>query len=134
MKKTWAEKFEYPTKPTVQVVDKAMLGITPGQKMLISTPREIAEAVKQVKKGSTLTVAELRTQLAQAHQADVTCPLTTGIFLRIGSELALEQLAAGESITKVMPFWRVVDEKSPLAKKLTCGPQFIADQRAAESA
>ena len=134
MKKTWAEKFEYPTQPTVQVVDKAMLGITPGQKMHISTPREIAEAVKQVKKGSTLTVAELRTQLAQAHQADVTCPLTTGIFLRIGSELALEQLAAGESITKVMPFWRVVDEKSPLAKKLTCGPQFIADQRAAESA
>ena len=57
--------------------------------------------------------------------------ITTGIFLRMAAEYALQEMSQGKD--EVMPFWRVVDPKSPLAKKLPCGPEFIVSQRAAES-
>ena len=34
---------------------------------------------------------------------------------------------------KPTPFWRVVDPKSNLAKKLGCGSKFIRDMRALEA-
>ena len=67
-----------------------------------------------------------------AHHADFTCPLTAGIFLRIAAELAWEQHQAGKSLTAITPFWRIVDAKSPAAKKLACGVDFIVKQRRRE--
>jgi hypothetical protein len=34
---------------------------------------------------------------------------------------------------QITPFWRVIEPKSALAKKLTCGPEFIEEMRAAEA-
>jgi hypothetical protein len=76
--------------------------------------------------------ARWREDLAIAHRADFTCPLTAGIFLRIAAELAWEQHQHGKPLAKITPFWRVVDLKSPLAKKLACGVAFIAKQRQRE--
>ena len=60
------------------------------------------------------------------------CPLTSGIFLRIVSEAALDEMRSGKSIEAITPFWRLVSPKAPLSKKLSCGPEFVAERRKAE--
>jgi hypothetical protein len=32
----------------------------------------------------------------------------------------------------VTPFWRVIDERSPIAKKLSCGVDMVREQRERE--
>lgn len=133
-KKTWREKYASRTGSTVQILASNFAGMKPGQLMLISAPAEIERHVRQIPSGQVMKLQDLRTQLAQEQFAEVTCPTTTSIFLRIVSEIALEDLAEGKSLSEVTPFWRVVDPKGPLAKKLSCGPEWIAAQRTAESA
>jgi len=130
--KTWKEKLEGTPAPSVQVTDKAMFGIPAGVKMLISSPMEIRDVISSIPKGSSMTVAELREHLAKKHRAKVTCPLTTGIFLRIVSEAALDEMDEGKAVTKITPFWRVVGPKDKVAKKIRCGPDFIAELRTTE--
>jgi hypothetical protein len=100
--------------------------------MLIATPKIIDDYLRQIPKGKSVSLLTLRKDLANEYQADNTCPLTTGIFLRIVSEAAHEQLEKGAATGKVAPFWRVVDERSPLNKKLTFGPIFVKKQRERE--
>lgn len=130
-KTTWAEKFLQPREAFVEVVQKSTPAMKAGQKMLIPTPVEIDQVVRTIPEGQVMVMADLRDRLAQNHEADVTCPLTTGIFLRMAAEYALQEMSQGKE--DVMPFWRVVDPKSPLAKKLPCGPELIVSRRAAES-
>lgn len=111
-----------------------MLGVPAGAKLLISTPTEIDAYVRAIPSGETRDVHALRADLAKRHKADTTCPMTTGIFARIMAETALEQIAAGAKETDVAPFWRLIDPKSPLAAKLTCGPDYIVHRRALEQA
>ncbi len=132
MAKTWTEKFHNGDVAKVCVMDRPRLGFPAGAKMLIPTPADVLEVVNQIPSGSVTTPVELRKTLALNADADVTCPLVTGIFLRIIAEIALEELGAGK--TEVAPFWRVIDPKSPLAKKLTCGPEFLIQRRATEHA
>ena len=63
------------------------------------------------------------------YKADKTCPVTTGIFLRIVSEASYMELKQGKVIDEVTPFWRIVNPKSKLANKLECGIEFIEKQR-----
>jgi hypothetical protein len=74
----------------------------------------------------------MRKDLAIEYGAEYTCPVTSGIFLRIVSEAAHEQIEKGAPIGKVTPFWRVVDEKSALNKKLSFGSEFVSKQRKKE--
>lgn len=76
----------------------------------------------------------LRLALAKDRGAEATCPLTTSIFLRIAAEAAWDEMEAGAALANITPFWRVVDPKSDLAKKLRCGPDWIAHQREMEAA
>lgn len=133
-KKTWRQKYETSAEPHIDTMSKSMWGVSAGAKLLISTPKELEAEVRKIAPGNTRRPEEIRADLADRHGADATCPLTTGIFLRIIAEVALEDLAAGAPLEDVAPFWRVVDPKSPLAKKLSCGPEFIQNRRLAESA
>jgi hypothetical protein len=132
--KTWQQKMQNGKKPEVKRLDKSFADLKEGSDMLISTPVEIAQHLRRIPKGKTKTVLQLRQELAKKHKADGTCPLTTGIFLRIASEAALEQIGAGAAPDDVTPFWRVVEPGSKLAKKLSCGDDFIESMRAAEIA
>lgn len=131
-KKTWREKFHSQSAPHVEVLEKPFGGLQPGAKLLISTPAEIDGYVRTIPVGESRSIPHIRAELARAHAAEGTCPLTTSIFLRIGSEVALEELAQGTDLAQVMPFWRVVDPSSPLAQKLSCGPDWIRSQRERE--
>lgn len=103
-----------------------------GSKMYISNPKIIEAYIRNIPKGSSVDLKTLRNDLAIEHMADVTCPVTTGIFLRIVAEAASEQFEQGKSIGRITPFWRVIDEKMPLAKKLTFGTKLIREQRKKE--
>lgn len=117
---TWSEKFGTRKTPVVKKLEKDFSDIKKDQTMLISTPKEISDYLKEnTKPGDFVTITKLRSDLAKKHLADKTCPVTTGIFLRIVSELAIEELNRGKDLSEVTPFWRIVDEKSPLSKKLS---------------
>jgi hypothetical protein len=134
VRKTWQEKFDSGKAPHVSVIDRAFAGVPAGGRLFIASPSLIDAAVRRVPRGHTRSVESIRTELAVAHAADATCPLTTGIFLRIVAERALAQLAHGSSATQVTPFWRVIDPDSALAGKLSCGPALIRRHRDAEHA
>lgn len=127
MKKSWIDKFNQPREKMIKVIDTNFSDMKVGEKMLIATPKIIDEYINQVPKSYTVDMKTMRKDLALTHQAEVTCPVTTGIFLRIVSEVSYENIIQGEK--SPTPFWRVVDPKSKLANKLACGPRFIQKMR-----
>jgi hypothetical protein len=74
----------------------------------------------------------MRKDLAAEHNAEYCCPITAGIFLRIVAEAAYEEYASGKPLKKITPFWRMIDSKTPAAKKLTFGTDFVREQRKKE--
>ncbi|MBD0865605.1 MAG: hypothetical protein GDA36_08395 [Rhodobacteraceae bacterium] len=133
-KKTWTEKLEGGKPPHVTELAKGFAGFKPGQKLFIASPKLLQEKINQIPSGTTLDVVALRKVLAQEHGADGTCPVSTSIFLRVVAEAALDEMQAGKSARGITPFWRVVNPKSPLAKKLSCGIEFIEIQKGLEAA
>lgn len=134
-KKTWAQKMLTPSEPKLERLDKPYAGASVGDLMLIPTPILIKEYVKSIPKGEVQAVEQLRIKLSKKFNAKITCPLTTGIFLRIVSEAALDELNSGlKDIGDITPFWRCIDLRSPLAKKLSCGADWIEARQLAEKA
>lgn len=132
-KKTWIEKRDDDSKAAiVKKLDKAFADMPEDAKMLIATPKIIDEYVRQIPKGNQVSLKTLRKDLALEHQAEVTCPVTTGIFLRIVSEAAYEEYKQGKALKNITPFWRVVESNSALNKKLSFGTDFVKEQRAKE--
>jgi hypothetical protein len=130
-KKSWADKMDQ-DHSVVKTLDKDFADMKAGDRMYISSPKEIDAYIRQIPKGSSVNLKTLRNDLALEHGTDVTCPVTTGIFLRIVAEAANEQLQQGRTIGRITPFWRVIDTKMPIAKKLTFGTKLIRDQRKQE--
>lgn len=131
-RKTWAEKLNIDRKPVIEKADKDFAGIKAGQMMLIPTPKIVDAYIRQIPKGRHINAETIRKDLAAEYHAEVTCPLTTGIFIRIAAEAAYEEYENGTPLSKITPFWRVISEKSPAAKKLTFGTKFLMDQRKKE--
>jgi hypothetical protein len=116
----------------VKKLEKDFADMPAGAKMLIATPKIIDDYVRQIPRGKSGSLATMRRDLAVEYGADYTCPVTSGIFLRIVSEAAHEQIEKGTPLGRVTPFWRVVDEKSSLNKKLSFGEAFVKQQRKKE--
>jgi hypothetical protein len=131
--KTWTDKVNDPNKVhQVKKLDKDFADMPANSMMLIATPKIIDDYVRQIPKGKSVSLSTMRKDLASEYHAEYTCPVTSGIFLRIVSEAAHEQWERGKALTKIAPFWRVVDEKSALNKKLSFGPDFVKQQRKKE--
>ena len=131
-KKTWKEKLEVDRKPEVEKTEKSFAGVKEGQLMLIPTPKLVDAYIRQIPKGSQADTQQIRKDLAAEYHAETTCPLTTGIFLRIVAEVAYEDYQNGRSLTEITPFWRAMDEFTPAAKKLTFGTALLKEQRRKE--
>lgn len=131
-RKTWAEKLNIDRKPVVEKADKDFAGIKTGQIMLIPTPKIVDAYIRQIPKGTQVDKETIRKDLAAEYHAETTCPLTTGIFIRIAAEAAYEEYVKGKPLSKITPFWRVISEKSPAAKKLTFGTKLLKEQREKE--
>lgn len=133
MAKTWKEKLNNGSVPQIGPTNRTKAGITAGQIMLVPTPSQVKDYIETIPKGQVRTVDELKLDLAKQNGADVTCPLCTGIFLRIVAEAALDEQREGKHINEITPFWRVLDAKSTTAKKLSCGPDFLTQMRESEA-
>ena len=96
--KSWKEKLNIDKSFVVKRLDKNFSDMKVGENMLIATPKIIDEYIKQIPKGININIKTLRNDLALTYNADTTCPVTTGIFLRIVSEAAYEDLLNGEKI------------------------------------
>ena len=133
-KKSFTDKLTQHKHPAKIVVNqKPFAGLPPGAKVRIATPMEVKAFIDAIPRGQTRSVAELREALSKLYGADGACPLTTGIFLRIVGEAALEARDAGVPEEQITPFWRIVEPDSRLAGKLSCGRDFIRRMRVAEA-
>jgi len=120
--------------PKMVVLEKDFAGIKAGSRLFVATPQIIDDYIRRIPTGETRTIERLRNELARKHQCTATCPVSTAIFIRISAESALEELAEGEALHAVAPFWRVIDPDSKVAARLTVNPDWIMAQRAAEQA
>lgn len=131
-KKTWAEKMNDGREPVVEIADKTFAGVMKGSKMLIATPKVVDAYIRNIPKGSSTTLMQMRDDLAIEYNAATTCPLTSGIFLRIVAENAHDEYVNGKPLNKITPFWRIMNSKSPTLKKLSFGEEFVLEQRRKE--
>jgi hypothetical protein len=131
-KKTWKDKMA--TKPPHHVVlEKDFAGVKSGSKLHISSPQEIADELRKIRPGETVSLQQFRQKIAQAQACDATCPVSTSIFLRIVAEYAWEEHnERNVPLADLPPFWRVVEPGTPLSKKLSFDQAWIALQRELE--
>ncbi len=120
-RKSWRDKLENPHEGLPKVVEgpekwKKRFG---GTRVLVPTPLLVDKVIRTVKKGKLITVNQIREKLAKEFKADSTCQITTGIFIRICSEVAEEDLKAGKK--HVTPYWRVLKSDGSLNPKYPGG-------------
>jgi alkylated DNA nucleotide flippase Atl1 len=114
----WREKLEKAQEPKVVDIPPKMARFGNGT-MLVPTPKLVDTLIRKVPKGKLVTVGEIRRKLAADFAADVACPLTTGIFVRIAAETAEEDRANGRQ--RITPYWRVVKNDGSLNPKFPGG-------------
>lgn len=133
---SWTEKFERTYNAQVKVLEKNFSGIKAGERMLIATPKDIDAYVRAIPFGTSSSIPAMRDDLAVTMDADKTCPLTASIYLRFAAEASLEAHDGLDDsfndVGTLLPFWRVIAPKDPLASKLSCGKAFIIKKREEE--
>ena len=117
-RKTWREKLEKGQERHV-VDDPRGRG-----RMLIPRPLDVDALIRRIEKGKLATVEQIRDRLAKDFDADFSCPMTTGIFIRIAAETAEEDLSKGEK--QITPYWRVVKADGGLNEKFPGGVEAQA--------
>jgi alkylated DNA nucleotide flippase Atl1 len=114
----WREKLARSQEPKIVDIPPKMARFGEGT-MLIPTPQLVDKLIRAVPRGKLVTVGELRRRLAADFEASVTCPLTTGIFVRIAAEAAEEERAGGAR--RITPYWRVIKDDGSLNPKFPGG-------------
>ena len=131
MPKTWKEKLLFSKNlPCVFKVKKAMLGAKVGDKMVIPLPTEYDEQMRKIPFGEVKTVPELREFFAKKYKADITCPLTAGIFVNVVAHAAEEAALADAKDTT--PWWRTVKKDGELNEKYPGGIEGHAQRLSLE--
>lgn len=120
-KKSWREKLENPPPglPKVAEVPQNWEKRMGGRRVLVPTPLQVDGLIRRVPKGMLATVGQIRQQLATDCGAESTCPMTTGIHLRIVSEAAEEDRASGKKA--IAPYWRIIKDDGGLNPKFPGG-------------
>lgn len=120
--KSWRQKLETELPDHGKIVTDARTGGT----LLIPKPLDIDALVRQIPEGKLATDVQIRQRLAKENKADATCPLTTGIFLRIVAETAEEDTRNGK--LPVAPYWRVIKADGSLNPKFPGGAEAQAER------
>ncbi len=116
---SWRAKLHKPTRPKLVPVPEGMVKRLGSGMMLIPTALQVDAMVRKIPRGQVSSMSQIRQRLARWHNADVTCPLVTGIFLRTVAEAAEEDRRAGRH--DVAPYWRVVRDGGGLNAKVPGG-------------
>ncbi len=116
------------------VLDYDFAGLKKGQTMFVATPQIVDAYIRKIPYGQTRTIQAMRNSLARRYKCDATCPVSTSFFIRISAEAAIEDLEAGVKREDVAPFWRLLDSKDKIAKRLPLpDPTWLDDRRAMEA-
>jgi len=86
-----------------------------GAKMLIAAPLQYSEIMARIPEGKLTTSDRIRAYLASDSGADITCPLTAGIFINICAH------ASEERSENRIPWWRTLKVKGELNEKYPGG-------------
>lgn len=132
MAASWIEKREQNRTYQIKKLSKKFADIPEGSQMFIATPKIIEDYMHTIPPGYKVDMKTLRNDLALQFGADYTCPVTSGIYLRIVAEAACEELKQGKNPSDITPFWRAIDVHSKVASKLSCGISFLAKQQRLE--
>ena len=124
------EKYDRARPSYVRVNGKRFADLPAGTTILIPSPQDIEAELSRLVPGEYIGAIELRRRMAQRHGTEGTCPVMTGMNLRIVAERALDQLSAGMSMSDVAPVWLAIDPTSPLGQKLPGSSARMADLRA----
>ena len=118
-RKSWKEKLHNQEHSKVVEIPARMAKRLGSGTMLIPKPLDVDALIRKIKKGKLVTVSEIRSRLARDNHVDITCPLTTGIFVRIVAEAADEDLRNGKN--RVTPYWRVIRDDGSLNENFPGG-------------
>ncbi|WP_019955684.1 hypothetical protein [Yoonia vestfoldensis] len=130
----WRKRFDSAKPPKTVLLHTDFAGIKAGSMMYIGSPGVFANYIARIPAGQTRTISRMRNELARRNDAVATCPVTTAIYLKVVVEVALDDMAHGKPSDAVVPFWRVIEPGSKIAKRLSCDDSVIADLRAIEAA
>ena len=86
-----------------------------GVKMLVAPPMQYNEVMARVPEGKVTTTDRVRANLAERAGADVTCPLTAGLFINICAHASVERDHAK------IPYWRTLKTNGELNEKYPDG-------------
>ena len=117
-RKSYNEKLNTPgdLPKVVDISDKATyVNRYGGDKMLIAAPMQYSAIMESVSMGKLITTDRLRDYLARKAGADVTCPLTAGIFINVCAYAAIERLDLD------FPWWRTLKSKGELNDRFPGG-------------
>ena len=120
----WQEKFNKEKKEKIKKLTFNFADIKKGQKMLVSSPKSISKYIKKF----PLEKKDCNTNercIGKKRKADKTCPVSTGIFLRIAIEASLEEQKKEKLKKPNLPFWRIIDENTPILKKLSISKTML---------
>ena len=81
--------------------------------MLIAAPLQYHQKMAKVPLGKLTTTAHIRAQLAAEAGADLTCPLTAGIFVNIAARASVEQQDASFGYWRTLKSGGELNEKYP---------------------
>lgn len=129
----WRKRFHDKKQDKIVVLDTDFAGIKAGCKLYIATPGIIANYINHIPAGETRSIERMRNELARKHGATATCPVTTAIYLRVVCEAMWDDYEEKVSIEKLVPFWRIVEPGSTIAKKLRCDSQWLEHMRDVET-
>lgn len=129
---TARQRLEAPSQPRRRRLRAPFAGVPAGSLLYVSTPRLLTARLRRIPVGELMSVAELRDRLAAENAADTTCPVTTAMFLRIVTEVAMADLRAGAPIEDVTPFWRVLEPDGPITARVDGAAEVVSGQRRLE--
>jgi hypothetical protein len=118
-RKSWREKLEKEQEPKIVKIPPKMRKRFGTGKMLIPRPLDVDALIRKVRKGKLVTQDAIRKRLANDFKVNVTCPITTGIFVRIAAEAAEEDWRAGKKL--ITPYWRALKADGRLNEKFPGG-------------
>jgi hypothetical protein len=119
-KKTWREKLaDDKGLPKVEKITEKMSKRWGTGTVAIPAPREVDEIMRKVPKGKLITINKIRQTIAEKHKATIGCPITTGIFVWVSANAAMEESVEGRKT--ITPFWRILKTGGELNPKYPGG-------------
>ncbi len=115
----WTGQLNRDPKPVVKPMPTARIGLNKGDLVLLPSARLVDDFIRAIPKGKSVSLPDMRSELARRYKADGTCPVYLGYRLRTVAEAAFEALERGVTLKNITPIWRVLDEKALTLKKLS---------------